>query len=124
MVDTASLPSKNEDVLSDLIARNQGETGLFFRKLLTKDLGIWERRVLALLSRSQAYRGNDLARLLELANDLREANQGQIRFVDKYTDELFLPGAADKEEEESDFLDTAVIPFLTRLIQQRKGQNL
>lgn len=115
---TASNKTGTRIVTPRLLARNRDEVGRYFKKLLKEGLGKWEQRVLALLCRSDAYKHNDLPKLLELAEDLRAAHWAQIEFVEKYVGGLFLPKAVKIEREESAFLDEAIIPYVTRLVDQ------
>jgi len=108
--------------IHNLVERNQADVGHFFMQLLKGGLGKWEQRVVALLCRSNAYRNNNLQKLLELANDVKIAHKAQIDFFEKYTGELFLPGAAKMEKEESKYLDMHIIPNVTRLINRRDSK--
>lgn len=104
--------------LLHLIDRNDGEVGRHISGLLNEDLGKWERRVISLLARSKAYRENDLSKLLELANDIKATHSSQIQFVEKYVGDIFAPIAIESlkmEQEETEFLDKEIIPFLIQL---------
>lgn len=96
---------------------NQEEVGHFFRKLLKRDLGEWEKRVIALLACSKAYRNNDLSKLLEVANDMKTAHEAQISFIEKYAGDLFHPKPEKSlamEREELNFLKKIIIPLLLK----------
>ena len=54
--------------------------------------------------------------MLEFAMDLRAANDAMIKFLNKYTGELYLPGVADKEQEEVNFINNKIVPFLSQQI--------
>jgi hypothetical protein len=102
--------------MQKLIATNQGQLGVYFQSLLTKNIGKREESVLALLARSTAYRENNLPKLLELVNDIKAVHQAKIDFVTKYLDELFLPKAVEIEREEIEFLNTRILPYLSHFV--------
>jgi hypothetical protein len=106
--------TRREEIETDLLARNKGKIGFYFRKLRSKKLGKWENWALFILCRSRAYQDNNASKLLELAEDMKSCNQAQISFVDKYTGELFLPKAAAMEREVVGFLGKKIIPQLRK----------
>lgn len=115
--------SDTSDVTSQLLERNQGDVGRYFKNLVGKGLAKWEEWVVILLVRSRAYRDNDLKGLLALANDLRNVHQAQIDFVEKYSapagvDNLFHQNAAKMDREVTGFLIKTIIPYLTHAENQ------
>ena len=121
MKKTNSSRNQNNDVLTQLIARNQGKLGQYFKKLFNNGLGKWEKRVLALFCRSRAYRDNNLPKLLEIAYDLKIAHEAQINFTEKYFGELFLHKATKMERVEIKFLDQKMIPKLSQYLARNRS---
>ena len=116
-------PGARDEGSDRLAERNRGRVGVYFRELLEKKLGQWERWVLVLLIRSLAYGDDDLPKLLELAKDVKATHEPQIEFIDKYTGDLFLENAAAMEREVNEFLDREILPSLEQLVNQAAAQE-
>ena len=116
MTKTTTFKTKSKISVRQLIERNQSELGQYFLKLEKSGLGKWEQRVVALLCRSNAYCDNNLPKLLELANDLKNAHEAQINFTEKYVGELFLPKGNKIENVEIEFLNEKIIPNLSQFL--------
>jgi hypothetical protein len=111
-----TITTEDNRVKEHLLSSNSGPIGAYFRDLEKQPLRQWERRVLFQLLNTRGYKTNDPTAMLEFATDLRTANEAQIKFFDKYTGEQYLPGVADKEREEVDFIDNRITPFLLQQI--------
>jgi hypothetical protein len=124
MNNSTSQARPTADNIAELVAQNRQAIGNYFQELLPAISGEenWrKRRVVALLSRLRSYRDNRLHELIEFANDLKLAHAAQIMFYEKYQDALFIfPDVADKEIQETAFIDEKILPVLTQLL---KGQR-
>ncbi len=121
---TASQTGATTDTLAELVAQNQQAIGNYFQELLPSIDGEenWrERRIVALLSRLRSYRENRLHDLIEFANDLKLAHAAQVKFYEKYQDQLFIfPDIADREIQETTFIDEKILPVLTQLLESNR----
>lgn len=102
--------------LAQLVAQNSQELGRYFKDTLAHLKSWREGRVLALICRLPAYRDNDVGKLLEFIQDLKQAHAARIRFHETYANVLFnFPDVVAAEMEETRFLDEVVTPLLKRL---------